>query len=361
MQMRTKKKFFVFLLLVILAIPLSLVWAQEKTKAKTIRLSLAHIYMPKSWNAKFSVPALFQQVEKKMKGKYHLDVAYYAAGSLLGSADIFGGVVKGIADIGWANFGLNPGLFPVMTTLGQPGIAPPAHSYANALTHWEFYNKYKPKELNDVKVLLLCGVGPGWIHSKKPIRSVEDFKGLKIRVIGPGVDALRALGGEPIGLPSAEIYLSAAKGVIDAAVIPMGAVQAFKLDEVFTYSTFVPQIYNDGKYCVMNWDKWKALPKDLQAAFDAVAEEGVKLQGRIWSAFDPDMTIADYLPKTHQVIYLSEAETSKLRQAMRPIRDRYIASLNGKGFPGETIVSEAGRIAEKNNREKYEPWRPPAK
>jgi len=359
--MRTKTILFVSLLVVFLATPLSSTWAQEKTKAKTIKFSLAHIYNPKSWNAIFSVPVLFQTVEKKMNGKYKLDVAYYAAGSLLSSTDIFGGVIKGIADVGWANFGLNPGLFPVMSTLGQPGIAPPASAYANALTTWEFYNEYKPKELDDVKVLLMCGVGPGWVHSKKPIRSVEDFKGLKVRVIGPGVDALKALGAEPIGIPSAEIYLAAAKGVIDAAVIPMGAVQAFKLDEVFSHSTFVPEIYNDGKYCVMNQKKWKSLPKDLQDAFNEVALDVVKLQGRIWSAFDPDMTIESYLPKTHEVIYLPEAEKAKLRNAMKPIRDKYVAYLNEKGFPGEKMVEEAGRLAEKNNKLKYAPWRPPKK
>jgi TRAP-type C4-dicarboxylate transport system substrate-binding protein len=355
--MRNKRRLFVSLLLVLVAIPLCSTWAQEKTKPQTIRLSLAHIYNPKSWNTIHSVPALFKMVEKKTKGKYKLDIAYYAAGSLLAAPDIFGGTVKAIADIGWANFGLNPGLFPVMVTLGQPGIAPPRHSYANALTYWEFYNKYRPKELGDVKVLLLCGVGPGWIHSKKPIRGAEDFKGLKVRVIGSGVDALRALGSEPIGLPSNEIYLAAAKGVIDAAVIPMGAVQAFKLDEVFDYSTFVPEVYNDGKYCVMNWRKWRALPKDLQNAFDSVAYDAVKLQGRIWSYFDPDVTISKYLPKTHNVIYLSEAEKTKLKELMKPIRDKYIASLNEKGFPGEEIVSEAESIAKKNNQTTYKPWK----
>lgn len=361
MQMRMKNKFLVFLLVVVLAIPFSLAWAQEATAAQKIKFSLAHIYRPQSWNSKFSVPDLFRMVEERTKGKYTLDIAYYAAGSLLSSPDIFGGVIKGIADIGWANYGLNPGLFPVMSTLGQPGIAPPAHSYANALAYWEFYNKYKPKELDDVKVLVLCGVGPGWIHSKKPIRSAEDFNGLKVRVIGPGVVALKMLGSEPIGLPSAEIYLAGKKGVIDAAVIPMGAVQAFKLEEVFNYSTFVPEVYNEGKYCVMNLKKWKSLPKGLQAAFDDVAEEAVKVQGRIWSFFDPDSTIANYLPKTHNVIYLPKAESARLREIMKPIRDKYVAYLNEKGFPGEEIASTAGKIMEKNNQKKYEPWKPPAK
>ncbi|MFH1125355.1 MAG: TRAP transporter substrate-binding protein [Pseudomonadota bacterium] len=362
--MGIKKTFFVSLLFVLLAIPLSLAGAQEATKAQKIKLSLAHIYTPNGWEASYAVPALFRLVEKHTKGKYILDIGYYPAGTLLAPADIFGGVTKGIADIGWTNPGINPGLFPVMTTLSQPGIAPAVNAYANALTWWEFYNKFKPKEFNDVKVLLWCGVGPGWIHSKKPIRSAEDIKGLKVRCIGPGVEAIRALGAEPIGLPSSDIYLAGAKGVIDAALIPMGAVAGYKLDEVFTYSTCVPPLYNAGKYCVMNRDKWKALPKDLQAAFDAVAEEGVNLVGRIWDHFDPVMTLEEYLPKlpkTHQIIYLPETETAKLRELMKPIRSKYVASLNEKGLPGEEMVSEAGKIVEKNNQKKYKPWKTPAK
>jgi len=358
--MRTQNKLLVSVLVVLIAIPFSLAcaWAAE---AQKIKLSLAHIYTAKSWNETYAVPALFQLVEKHTKGKYVLDISYYAAGSLLASVDIFGGVAKGIADIGWSNPGINPGLFPVMATLSQPGIAPAINAYANSLTWWEFYSKYKPKELDSVKVLQYTSVGPGWIHSKKPIRSAEDIKGLKIRVIGPQVEAMKILGAEPIGLPSAEMYLAASKGVIDAALIPMGAVQTFKLDEVFGYSTCVPPLYNEGKYCVMNWDKWKALPKDLQAAFEAVTGESVDLVGRIWSRLDPDMTIEQYLPKKHQVIYLPETEIAKLRELMRPIRNKYVATLNEKGFPGEEMVSEAGKIVERNNKKKFEPWKVPSK
>jgi TRAP-type C4-dicarboxylate transport system substrate-binding protein len=360
MQMQTQNKLLVYLLVVFIAITFSLpyAWAAE---AQKIKLSLAHIYTPKSWNEMYAVPALFQLVEKQTKGKYILDIAYYPSGTLLASPDIFGGVTKGIADIGWSNPGINRGLFPVMGTLSQPGIAPGENAYANSHTYWEFYNKYKPKEFSDVKVLLWCGVGPGFIHSKKPIRSAEDIKGMKVRVIGPQVDAMKILGAEPVGLPSAEIYLAAKKGVIDAALIPMGAVQTFKLDEVFGYSTCVPPLYNEGKYCVMNWNTWNSLPKDLQAAFEAVTPEAVDLVGRIWARLDPDMTIEQYLPKTHEVIYLPAKETAKLRELMKPIRSKYVAVLNEKGFPGEEMVSEAGKIVEKYNKKKFEPWKVPTK
>jgi len=161
--MQTQNKLLVYLMVVLIAITFSLpcAWAGE---AQKIKLSLAHIYTPKSWNEMYAVPALFDLVEKQTKGKYILDIAYYPSGTLLASPDIFGGVTKGIADIGWSNPGINRGLFPVMGTLSQPGIAPGENAYANSLTYWEFYSKYKPKEFSDVKVLLWCGVGPGFIR-----------------------------------------------------------------------------------------------------------------------------------------------------------------------------------------------------
>jgi len=359
--MRMQNKCLVFLFAAVLSIPFSLTWAQETTKGKTIKFSLAHIYTPKSWNETYAIPPLFKLVEKHTKGKYILNIAYYPAGTLLAPPDIYGGVTKGIADIGWSYPGLNPGMFPVVMTLGIPGIAPPSNAYVNTLTWWEFYNKFKPKEFNDVKMLLWCGVGPGWVHSKKPIRSAEDFNGLKVSCSGYAVGAFKALGAEPIGLSSAELYLAASKGVIDASLIPIGAVRTYKLDEVYDYSTCVPQIYNQAKYCVMNWNKWNALPKDLQAAFDAVAEEAVKTAGRVWDHFESPITMKEYLPKTHEIIYLPDTEAAKLRGLMKPLRNKQVVSLNEKGFPGEEIVSQAEKIMEKNNKKTFETWEPPAK
>ena len=42
---------------------------------------------------------------------------------------------------------------------------------------------------------------------------------------------------------------------------------------------------------------------------------------------------------------------------MKPIRNKYVASLDQKGFPGEQMVSEAAKIVEKYNKKKYEPWK----
>jgi TRAP-type C4-dicarboxylate transport system substrate-binding protein len=362
MQMRTQNKLLVYVLVVLIAMVFSLAcaWAGE---AQKIKISLCHIYVPGQFQHEIQFPRYFKMVEEETKGKYILDVKLYPAGTLLGGVEMYDGVVKGIVDIGVSVFAFTPGRFPVMVTLSQPGIAPPRNCNAAAHTAWEFYNKFKPKELDNTKVLYIYGVGNGWIHTKKPIRSVEDIKGLKTRGTGAMVPGIKALGGEAIGLPSTEVFLAAQRGVIEAAVFPLQPLEEYKLHEVFDYSTFIPGISSEFKFVAMNLDKWKSLPKDLQSAFDAVTEKALEEAGRIWQYYQTDhmIELIKTFPGGHQLLYLPDSEVAKVKELLRPIRNNYIATLKGKGLPGEEIVSEAAKIMEKYNERKYEPWRPPGK
>jgi TRAP-type transport system periplasmic protein len=360
--METQNKLWVYLVVVLLAITFSLpcAWAAE---AQKIKITLSHIYIPGQFQHEIQFPRYFKMVEKETKGKYILDVALYSAGTLLGGPDTYDGVAKGIVDIGVSVFSFTPGRFPVMLTLSQPGIAPPLNCNAATYTAWEFYNKFKPKELDDTKVLYIYGVGAGWFHSKKPIRRVEDVKGLKTRGTGAMVPGIKALGAEPVGIPSAEVYLAAQRGVIEAAVFPLQPLEEYKLHEIFDYSTFIPGISSEFKFVAMNWNKWKALPKDLQAAFDAVTEKALEEAGRMWQYYQTDhmIELVKTFPGGHQLLYLPDGEVAKVKELLRPIRNNYSATLKGKGFPGEEMVSEAGKIMEKYNQKKFEPWKPPAK
>ena len=47
-----------------------------------------------------------------------------------------------------------------------------------------YYKKFKPKEFDEVKVMYLHGHGPGILHTKKEVKSLEDLKGMKIRCTG---------------------------------------------------------------------------------------------------------------------------------------------------------------------------------
>jgi len=336
-------------------------WATVAPAAspQKIDIGFVHIWPATHMTQTEQFPRFFKKVEEATKGKYILNIKFYPAGTLIGGAEIYDGVVKGIVDAGSSVPSYTPGRFPVMLTLSQAGIAAPTSSDSAARIVWEFYKKYKPKEVEDLKVLYWYATGPAWLHSKTPVRKLEDIKGTDIRATGASAVALKALGANPVAMPQPEVYVSAQKGIVKGSVAPLEVLQGYKQAEVFDCSTFVPFLYSEQFYTIMNWAKWKALPKDLQAAFDAVAEDGMKEGGQIWQHIQKlGMEYAKKKPKGHEFIYLSKEEAARWVALLNPIRGERIATLNAKGFSGEEIVKEAGKIAEKYNNQKYEPWKP---
>ena len=355
-----KKLLLVLLVLALLAVPLSTGCpAPAPVEAQTVKIGFAHIFPATHYAAATQFPNYFKMVEAATKGKYILDIEYYPVGTLLGGSEICDGVATGIVDAGMSSIAYTPGRFPVLMTLNQPGIAPPVSADAASYTWWEFYNKYKPEEIADVKVLYGSATGPGWLHTKTSVTSVDQMKGLIIRVTGAGVEAVKLVGAEPFACPMGDVYISVQKGLANALVSPIETLEGWKHHELFDYSVSMPYFYSEFFYYVMNLDKWNALPKDLQDAFDDVAEDAVKQAGQIWQYEQKkamDFCLAQ--PGGHQFTELPDAEVTKLRELIAPIRAAYIAELNAKGFPGEELVNEAAKIVEKYNKKTYEPWQP---
>lgn len=326
---------------------------------ETIKLGFASIWPTTHYTMAQQFPRYFKMVQDATKGKYILDIQYYPVGTLLAEKDIYDGVVKGVVDAGQSSFGYTPGRFPVMLTLNQPGIAPPDNSDAAAQTIWDFYNKYKPAELSDTHVLYLFATGPGYIHSNKPILSVADMKGLKIRVTGGGVRGVQAVGGDPIAIPMGETYEAAQKGLIDALVSPPETLEGWKHAELFKYSTSVPYFYSEFFWVSMNMNKWNSLPKGLQDAFTSVAQAAVTEAGAIWQYQQKHgMDYASSIQGGHEFLKLPDSEVAKLQEVLKPIRDDYIGVLNGLGFPGEEIATTARTIVDGNNKKTYKPYVP---
>jgi TRAP-type C4-dicarboxylate transport system substrate-binding protein len=353
-----KKSFFIFLAFATIAL---LVCGANKgalAKPINITLGLANIWPASHRCSTDQFPRYIAMVEQAAKGKYKIKLNQYHPGMLLGGKEIFDGVTKGIADMGTSALAYNPGTFPVMEALGQAGIAPPITSNAAALTAWEFYNKYKPKEFAPVKVLYMFATGPGWIHSKIPIRSAEDIKGLSVRATGNTARAITALGGSPIAMPQAEVYLSLQKGITKATIAPIEVLYGWKQAEVTEYSTFFPMGYTEQFYMIMNRDKWNSLPKDLQTAFDAVAEEAVREAGALWQYIQNEGEQYAVKETGQKLIYLSDEESARITKLLKPIRDNYIKRVNALGLPGEELADEAGRIMKKYNALWYKPYVP---
>ena len=130
---------------------------------------------------------------------------------------------------------------------------------------WKLYERFPAiqREFKDVHVLQLWTSHPRFlITSKKQVKTMEDLKGMKIRVPGgPATEQMRALGAVPVLIPMPDNYQSLDKGVIDGMDTSWDATYSFRLYEVVKYYTFAPLFFNTYFSMAMNKQKWESLPK----------------------------------------------------------------------------------------------------
>ncbi|UCF85252.1 MAG: C4-dicarboxylate ABC transporter substrate-binding protein, partial [Desulfobacteraceae bacterium] len=161
----------------------------EKAHAKAINLKVAMYFPPPSFQAKV-LEEFCRDLEKRTGGGVKVD--YYAGGSLLKAPKVFEGVVSGIADIGYSHVYYTAGRMPVTEAVGLPLGYPSAWVGSQVMN--DFYQEFKPEEFDQVKVLWMNTTPPSAIATaKKPIRKLEDLKGLTIRAPGQAGEIIKAL------------------------------------------------------------------------------------------------------------------------------------------------------------------------
>ena len=121
----------------------------------------------------------------------------------------------------------------------------------------------------NAKVMTLWPFGPQVFYCNKPIKAVEDIKGLKVRSFTPSMAALiQSLGATPVTLQFSEVYPALQRGVADCGVTSPTSGNAGKWPEVTTH--FLPlSVSGSVQGHFMNLDYWKKLSPDAQAKLQA--------------------------------------------------------------------------------------------
>jgi TRAP-type C4-dicarboxylate transport system substrate-binding protein len=310
--------------------------------ADVIRLKVAH-YFPPPANQSKMMDSFCKELEMRTDGRVKVD--YYAGGSLLKSTAMFEGVVNGIADIGYSHVYYTAGRMPVTETAGLPLGYPSAWVGSHALN--DFYQKFKPKEFDKVRVLWLNTSTPSAIATRKPVRKLEDLKGLTIRAPGLSGDIMKALGGTPAPTPMMEVYDAISKGVIDGEASNFETLVAFKFAEVVKYSTSIWQItYPFPFYCVMNKKSYAKLPPDIKVIFDTLVGEYKERYILMWNSVDFNGK-AFGEKKGVEFIDLPPSELKKWQDAVKPVIEGYVKKMVAKGFSEQEVRSWIAYLRER--------------
>jgi TRAP-type C4-dicarboxylate transport system substrate-binding protein len=344
------RKFSFVLLTVIMlsALVLSGCAEPQVSPGATIELSMTIIQPPTAQMLTLIGPAFADKISKATNGRVKLKL--YPDGVLCKSAGTYEAVETGVADIGWSLPSYTPGKFPLVELLEVPGL-PYNSCEVSSLVANEIYNKYKPQSFSKTKVLLIVGNSPGCLHTKTPVQSQEDLKGMEIRTVGgPGSDSIKLLGGIPVAMPMPDSYMALDKGVVKGILCPLDPLQGFKLAEVTKYTTLTSFLYNSVFFYVMNLNKWNSLPQDVQKAIDKVSQEFALEHGKLWESVEK--AAMDFAVKNHahKMVALKEGEADKWKKIIQPVADSYM-SKQVEGVSGKEVVAEAMKLVEKYNKQ----------
>jgi TRAP-type transport system periplasmic protein len=266
-------------------------------------------------------------------------------------------VRTGQADVAWFLHGATPGRFPLTELVQVPYLVGSAEIGTKVLNDSELRSKYLDAEHKGVKVLLLLTHQPGNVHTtKKPIRTVEDMKGLRIRFASPTIrDFIAALGGTPVGVLPTEQVEQLQKGTIDGVFIDYGGAGiAFKMGGVLKYSTEMYS-YVSSFGVAMNPDFWNRLTPDLQGIVTKSMTGVEKEVGEAWDGLDVPGKKA-IMDGGGEAIRLSPEENARFRKIGADVAEARVKELESKGMPARAIYDRMKSLAEEHAKSSKNFW-----
>ncbi len=217
--------------------------------------------------------SMAKNIEKESGGRIKVQVLYSGEG--VGTSGLLGAVKSGLITMGAPFQSMHAGELPAgVVEIGLPGGTDDPKELQSLFREKGFGDVLKKAYGSQGMVWLEPYIQPPvYILTKKPINSVEDFKGLKIRAPGAYGKFLRNLGASPVSLAWSEIYTSLATGVIDGSI---GSNMIDHRDgnhvEVAKYMYRLPLAGAQVLPIVVNRNAWKKLPDDLKAAVRKATE-----------------------------------------------------------------------------------------
>lgn len=319
--------------------------ALAKSKVVTLRFGeLAPSVMGRSvltyWFAK--------ELERRTDGRVKVEI--YWGQSLAKGRELLKAVETGIADMAYTASAYFVDQLPAAQLFGLPFTH--ANLMVNILTVKEMYEKF-PSLRAELKKHNLKPVfyTDGYMYklrTRKPVKSLDEAKGLKIRATGSAQPKiLKQLGISPVTVAGGETYEALSRGVIDGALWPLHAYIQYKIIEPAPHTLNMGVTRFPVLHYPINLNTWKKLPADIQQILVDVGNEITMMYGVYMLDVEKSImqeTIDKYGAKYYDI---TPAEHQRLKDIGLPMWDEWAQKAEAKGIPGKELVQAYHTISAK--------------
>jgi TRAP-type transport system periplasmic protein len=310
--------------------------ADRLSSSRVINLRYADQNSSTGWEAVHAAQPWLDRISKGTGGKVQIQ-AYYSE-SLTKGVNAWAATAHGLTDIAWMFHGYWADRTSLANVISLPLLPFTSAKQASGIL-WQLFERYPTlrKQFKENHVLVTWASTPYFlVTTKKQVKTLEDIKGLKIRVpAGPPEEIMKSLGAIPVSIGMPDTYLYLQKGVIDGMATAWESLLSFHQYELVRYYTYIP-LFTVYFTQAINNDIWDKLPPEVQLQID----DSSGLRGSLFwgeNMFDSAVAASGELRKSlgpAMVEYtMPEEELGRCNAAVRPIWNEWVKKMTAAGYP----------------------------
>ena len=289
-----------------------------------------------------------RQIEAQSGGRIRIDI--FPSMELGGApAQLFDQAREGAADIVWTAPSYTPGRFPKIELFELPFL-PSRRALVSSKAIQDFAEADLKDEFRDVHPICFACSDRSVVHSKKPIQTVQDVKGLRLHVqTRLAGDAVTALGAHPVPMPSAQLPLAIAQHVVDGCIDPWDVTPSLKLQDLLkAHTDFADLSLSTVTFVLaMNKTAYNRLPADLKKIVDDNSgQAAATMAGTMWDL--QAGAVADTVSaRGDSIITLQPEAVAHWRKATEPVIDAWRKQMKERKVDGGKLLANAEAYVEK--------------
>jgi len=290
------------------------------------------------------LPTWAKWIEEATEGRVTMKIEY-PGGHPKSMLDL---VQDGVFDAAWTFHGYFPGRFKLTQIVELPNLG--AGAEAASIAHWRINEKYLAQagEHDGVMLAGLFTHGPGHIHLRDPIDSLNEMEGKKIR-IGGGIQTAigNRMGIKGVAAPGSKVYEILSQGVADGVFMPMGEKRTLRLKEVAPFTMKFPTGMYLGSFGIfLNPAFMDSLDaKDREAILSVSGEKLSGMAGRFW---DEDVAVGEADAKAfgNTIMEAPPSVIDEFNAMTADMDQEWLESVKDRNADSEAALKEIREVAQ---------------
>ncbi len=265
-----------------------------------------------------------EAINEEGKGIVRIDT--FPGGALVrGPAAQVKAVSDGVADLAWVVPAYTPGRFSDNDVMELPGVIRDVKE--SSIAFRRLYDRGLLSGYDDFYVPLLATTHPYAVHTVKPVGSMDDLKGMKLRAGGPVASAaVTALGAVPVGMPVPAIAENVSKGVLDGTGAEWNVMYAFKIIEV-AKNHYMQRLGTVPLAVLMNGEKYNSLSDEAKAIIDKHSGEALsRAFGDVHFDIQGKRLETTKANSDHTIVMPSEEDAARWDEVMSGVVEEWVGT-----------------------------------